>query len=320
VINTDEWKFFKEAKRIKTTVERDLFHAEDSGLLSLYLNPMETINIPFKYDPFANGDFAETSRAFEIKAIFKRSDTDEPLSILEVLVQNRGHALDNTFRWFCEENSRCVKLLKLQSDKRIMALRSTDPSVLCSLKNSPNGGQELLITCYAPESPFCRDFIVMMYSDRYFYNQSATWGFSIHGMQKLNIDAIQAQTSKIPLILRQPKDRNTLISFYSSSECMLVTPSGDAISNDIHLLNELKAVLVPNFSGKQTMLITAVDLNLRKLLNVWMMVVRSQEPNIVKSYEIELPLGQQTAIIKVYFLRKLHNLDEYKIYFSENIR
>jgi hypothetical protein len=46
-------------------------------------------------------------------------------------------------------------------------------------------------------------------------------------------------------------------------------------------------------------LITAVDSNLRKLLNAWILMVRSQEPNIVKSYEIEIPLGQQTAVIKV---------------------
>lgn len=49
------------------------------------------------------------------------------------------------------------------------------------------------------------------------------------------------------------------------------------------------------------MLITAVDGNLRRLLNAWILSVRAQEPNIVKSYEIEIPLGQQSAIVKVNF-------------------
>lgn len=67
--NADEWKFYKDAKRIKSPVERDLFHSEDSGMLSLYLNALETVNIPFKYDPFVGQYQMETSpnQAFEIK-------------------------------------------------------------------------------------------------------------------------------------------------------------------------------------------------------------------------------------------------------------
>lgn len=74
VTNTDEWKFFKEVKKIKTPVERDLFHVEDNGILSLYLNPMETVNIPFKYDPFTNQYSSSESpqnQTFEIKVCVK---------------------------------------------------------------------------------------------------------------------------------------------------------------------------------------------------------------------------------------------------------
>lgn len=68
VTNTDEWKFFKDTKKIRLPVERDLFHVEDNGMLSLYLNSMETINIPFKYDPFTGSQSdISLNQAFEIK-------------------------------------------------------------------------------------------------------------------------------------------------------------------------------------------------------------------------------------------------------------
>lgn len=176
VTNTDEWKFFKETKKIRTPAERDLFHVENNGMSSLYLNSMETIHIPFKYDSFVNSHMTDVSnKAFEIKVIFKRSDTEEPLSILELLsrpytissnficlVQSRRYAIENSFRWFNEENVRCVKLFRLHTQKRVAALRSTDPNILCSLRNAPGGGQELLITVIFKENSVIFLFSVML--------------------------------------------------------------------------------------------------------------------------------------------------------------
>ncbi len=67
VTNADEWKFFKQSNRLRTPLERDLFHIETDGTISLFLNAMESVHIPFKYDPLGHGNFEVTSETFEVK-------------------------------------------------------------------------------------------------------------------------------------------------------------------------------------------------------------------------------------------------------------
>jgi hypothetical protein len=170
----------------------------------------------------------------------------------------------------------------------------------------------------------------MMYADRYYYNQLASWGFSLHGMQKLNVEAIQAQTSKIPLVLRF--DVHNLLDAYNAyidldnrenqirSLFSTVHPNVWSLRQQTAKLQAttLSMTLMPfwfpifrvskqffrfitntTILGKRTILISAVDSNLRRLLNSWLLVARVQEPNIVKVFEIEIPLAQQSAILKV---------------------
>ncbi|KAI6219147.1 Nephrocystin-4 [Aphelenchoides fujianensis] len=303
ITNADEWKFFKEANRLKTTVERDLFAVEPNGGLSVYLNALESLHVPFKYDPFGRGPpFDVHSEPFVIKAIFKRADTGEPLAILELFVQSRGHTWERSFRWFHEENARCSKLLRLQGIKgnqKIAAIRCSDPHVLCSVRNAANGNQELLITCYALDAPNMREFVVLMYADRFFSQLLACWGFSLHATQRLNVEGVQAQTTKIPLFLKPPNIPDAVIEFKTSSDCATVVPSGPLALENPHVLNDVKLVIVPNFSGRRSILITAVERNARRLLNSWTVVCDVREPNVVKTYEIRLPAMRETITKRI---------------------
>ncbi|KAI6236953.1 Nephrocystin-4 [Aphelenchoides besseyi] len=320
VTNTDEWKAFKDANKLKTSVERDLFHVESNGMKSVYLNALESLNIPFKFDLFARGPPLEsTTEAYEIKIIFKRAETGEPIAILEVLIQSRGHTWDTSFRWFHEENARCSKLLKIQGIKgnqKVTAIRCTDPHVLCSIRNAPNGGQELLITCYAPESPLCREFLVLMYADRYFGTQLTSRGFALHGMQRLNVEAVQGQTTKIPLFLKPPNDPEMLIAFKSSTDCATVIPTEPIALTSSQPLNDLKLLILPTFSGKRTFLITAIEMKLRKLLNAWIVFVNVKEPTIAKTYEIEITNSTADIAKKIQFTNEYPVERNYRFYTS----
>lgn len=66
--NADEWKYFKSVNNLKTPLERDLFHFEDTGEISLFMTAMESIHIPFKYDSFDFGTFSQDP--IEIKVFF----------------------------------------------------------------------------------------------------------------------------------------------------------------------------------------------------------------------------------------------------------
>uniref|UniRef100_A0A914EFR8 Nephrocystin-4 n=1 Tax=Acrobeloides nanus TaxID=290746 RepID=A0A914EFR8_9BILA len=249
ITNADEWKFFKAANNLKTPLERDLIQFEDTGEISIFLNAMETVHVPFKYDPFYVMDSREPMSIlldpFEIKAIFKRADTGEPFSIFELTVQHHRHILGNSLRWFHEESTKVSKLIRIhgiRENRRVLHVRTTDSTVLCSLRNSPNGGQELLVTCHANEAAQVKTFLVMF-----------------------------------------------------SSEALTVMPSQPFVSTP-QFLNDIKGRLKPNFSGQRTIIVTVVDVNLRRLLYAWLLNTIVCEPNILKTFEVKIPLTETKTI------------------------
>lgn len=58
IVDTREWRHFKELSKTLTPLEEDMFHLEGNTLRpQVYLRPKETVYIPFKYQTF-NADHA----------------------------------------------------------------------------------------------------------------------------------------------------------------------------------------------------------------------------------------------------------------------
>lgn len=53
VLDSQEWRYFKEATGLHTPLEEDMFHLRGSLAPQLYLRPRETAHIPFKYQNFS---------------------------------------------------------------------------------------------------------------------------------------------------------------------------------------------------------------------------------------------------------------------------
>lgn len=74
VTNVDEWKFFKDMHNLKTPLERDLFNFEEKkeNSATMLLNGMESVYIPFKYDPHQVNVSkpSEEWQSFEITVIY----------------------------------------------------------------------------------------------------------------------------------------------------------------------------------------------------------------------------------------------------------
>ncbi|KAI1719531.1 nephrocystin-4 [Ditylenchus destructor] len=299
VTNVDEWKFFKDMHNLKTPLERDLFNFEEKkdNSATMLLNGMESVYIPFKYDP-NQGSASKPSeewQSFEITVIFKRVETNEPISILKVTIENRNFYLTSSYRLFHEERKKVSKLLRIQGikdNKRVLALRSSDPTVLCSLRNRAGGGnQDVLVTCYTDNVDTDKSFLVLLYGDRFYSVLLAVWSFTIHSVHRMNVEVIQAQTTKIPLIIRPFPASDLLLRLHSSSNQINFFPNQPFISNQ-QSLSDIQALLHPNFSGSRMFAVTLVDANLMRLISCWLINAIVGEPNIVKTYEITIPLAE----------------------------
>lgn len=58
ILDSQEWRYFKEATGLHTPLEEDMFHLRGSLAPQLYLRPRETAHIPFKYQNFSVGPLA----------------------------------------------------------------------------------------------------------------------------------------------------------------------------------------------------------------------------------------------------------------------
>lgn len=58
ILDSQEWRYFKEATGLHTPLEEDMFHLRGSLAPQLYLRPREKAHIPFKYQNFSVGPLA----------------------------------------------------------------------------------------------------------------------------------------------------------------------------------------------------------------------------------------------------------------------
>lgn len=61
-----EWKYFKDAAKLHTPVEEDMFYLRGSLAPQIFLRPRETAHIPFRYQTFSGGPpaLAQVRRPF----------------------------------------------------------------------------------------------------------------------------------------------------------------------------------------------------------------------------------------------------------------
>ena len=184
--------------------------------------------------------------------------------------------------------------------KRISFVTSPDPSVLLQLRNSPSGLQELLFTAHSLSSPLVKSLYIFFYSDKYRSTILSAWKIYLHSTQKLTVEGIQAQTTKINFFLKQPEQSDSLVQFHSTSEALTIFPHQPFVANP-SALSEVQGYFTPNFTGRRLAVVTAVNVNTRDLLNSWMLQSAVSSPNVVKTYEIILPLHGTKITKKVSF-------------------
>lgn len=60
ILDSQEWRYFKEATGLHTPLEEDMFHLRGSLAPQLYLRPREAAHIPFKFQSFSVGPLTPT--------------------------------------------------------------------------------------------------------------------------------------------------------------------------------------------------------------------------------------------------------------------
>ncbi|VDL73728.1 unnamed protein product [Nippostrongylus brasiliensis] len=202
VTDIDEWNFYKRVNSLETPTEKNLI-LQNAGRLEIFLKPMEAVMVPFLYDDLKATKQPE-GQTTSTKVLFRRWDNMSAISILDLRVERRSYALNETYRFFNEAASNCERIIKIRGipkDRRVGSVRCLDPSAKVLLQNR-NVEQELSVTAFAGESTTIRTLLVLLYGDRYGYRLLSTWRIVIHSLQRIDLHSTMGQSMNVPITLK----------------------------------------------------------------------------------------------------------------------
>ncbi|XP_019367160.1 PREDICTED: nephrocystin-4 isoform X4 [Gavialis gangeticus] len=323
IVDTREWRHFKELTKTVTPIEEDMFHLGDNARPQVYLRPKETVHIPFKYQTFSIDPIVMMQGPAEVK--FSK-DTDattpwtsnamltkhikvsftvsggKPLRILSVTVEPQPHVVDHTFRFYHPEMTFLKKSLRLPPWHTIpgapagvpggepeMYVRCSDPNIICETKKmGPGEPQDVFLKVAGGPSPQIKKFFVAIYTDAWLATPLQIWQFYLHSLQRVDVSCVTGQLTRLSLVLRGTQAIRKVKAYTSHVQELKVDPEGIFILPP-HGVQDLHIGVRPQKAGSKFIYLNLVDVEYHQLVSSWLVCVSCRQPLISKAFEITLP-------------------------------
>ncbi|XP_045161165.2 nephrocystin-4-like isoform X2 [Mercenaria mercenaria] len=324
VTDTREWRYFKQLYQIQSHMEEGMFTSETKAHFpEVFLRPKETVNIPFKYlsfladqsakpqgpvDPFRQTMKRNTSKPTDslrpktIKVYFKSED-EKPLAILLLKVEPQPHVIDQTFRFHSPEQTFLKKSIRLPPLESLpgapvgsgnvvhTVARCSDPNIICDTKTTqPGEPQDVFVKVPLGASPQIKKFFMAVYLDPFMARPIQIWQFYVHALQRVDVSAVEGQTSRFSLLLRGTQASRLVKCFSSHPDEMTLYPT-EQFMLAAGAVHELNVAVRPMQEGNKFFYINVVDVEFHQLVRTWLICVSSRAPMISRAFELALPVG-----------------------------
>ncbi|KAK0408976.1 hypothetical protein QR680_004268 [Steinernema hermaphroditum] len=310
VTDREEWLYLRKVNNISTTIDRDIY---DNSRTHILLKPMETVYVPFKYEHTYNTiDDDIDLTPFSVKTVFQRSG-GEPISILDLNVNPRGFVVDQSYRFFHDSEVKFQKVMKITSipnNRHVLKLRSSDPTVLLKLRHGNDGSQHVVLNTHSIASPGVKTFLVMFYGDQFHFRLLSTWQLSVHSCNRISVQTIQGQATKIPLPIKLESVPDPFVQIFGSHPSLRIDPPNAVLGSSFKEGDPPVSIFTPDKRIDQVLMVTAVDQSLRQLLSAWLIYTNVKEANITKSYNVNLPIGGTKVITRKIALENQYNIQQ----------
>ncbi|NXA52003.1 NPHP4 protein, partial [Nothocercus julius] len=326
IVDTREWRHFKELTKTATPVEEDMFQLCDGRGPQLYLRPRETVHVPFKYQTFSvepaavqqqgpaglSGGADEATCSLQkpggtltkhIEVSFHVSG-QKPIAILQVKVETQPHVVDQTFRFYHPELTFLKKAIRLPPWHTLpgapagmpggepeMYVRCSDPDVICETKHmGPGEPQDVFLKVAGGPSPQIKKFFVAIYTDAWLAAPIQMWQFYVHSVQRVDVSCVAGQLSRLHVLLRGTQALRKVKAYTSHPHELKVDPDGVFILPP-HGVQELAVGVRPRQAGSRFLHLNVVDVECHQLVSSWLLCVTCRQPLLSKAFEIALPAG-----------------------------
>ncbi|KAG7472796.1 hypothetical protein MATL_G00112680 [Megalops atlanticus] len=323
IVNSREWRHFKNLTQTMTPLEEDMFHLKENTLTpQVYLRPKETVYIPLKYQTFTSDHAAVTQgpaivhtgrsaavaqkhqsntvQAKTIKVVF-RADDGKPMAICQVNVEPTPHVIDQTFRFYHPELTFLKKAIRLPPWDNLpvragdtvpqIQVRCSDPNVICDTKKmAPGEPQDVFLKVTGGQSPQIKKFFITVFTDEWLAAPTQIWQVYVHFLQRVDISCVTGQVTWQSLVLRGTQAVRKVRCHTSHPEEVQIDPA-EVFVLPPNAVQDLQIGVGPRRAGSKFVYLNVVDVEYHQLVASWLLCVSCRQPLISKAFEIFLPVG-----------------------------
>ncbi|CAH7447913.1 Nphp4 [Phodopus roborovskii] len=326
ILDSQEWRYFKEATGLHTPLEEDMFHLRGNLPPQLYLRPRETAHIPFKYQSFSVGPLVPPQAPAEMSSekdsesgpprkcstmptkhakVLFRTESGRPIAVLCLTVEPQPHVVDQVFRFYHPELTFLKKAIRLPpwhtlpgapvgmpGDDPPVHVRCSDPNVICEAQNvGPGEPRDVFLKVASGPSPEIKDFFVIIYADRWLAEPVQTWQVCLHSLQRVDVSCVAGQLTRLSLVLRGTQTVRKVKAFTSHPQELKTDPAGVFVLPP-HGVQDLHVGLRPRRSGSRFVHLNLVDMDYHQLVASWLVCLSCRQPLISKAFEITMAAGE----------------------------
>ncbi|EDL14942.1 nephronophthisis 4 (juvenile) homolog (human), isoform CRA_c [Mus musculus] len=332
ILDSQEWRYFKEATGLHTPLEEDMFHLRGSLAPQLYLRPRETAHIPLKFQSFSVGPLAPTQAPAEVitekdaesgplwkcsamptkhaKVLF-RVETGQLIAVLCLTVEPQPHVVDQVFRFYHPELTFLKKAIRLPpwhtlpgapvgmpGEDPPVHVRCSDPNVICEAQNvGPGEPRDVFLKVASGPSPEIKDFFVVIYADRWLAVPVQTWQVCLHSLQRVDVSCVAGQLTRLSLVLRGTQTVRKVRAFTSHPQELKTDPAGVFVLPP-HGVQDLHVGVRPRRAGSRFVHLNLVDIDYHQLVASWLVCLSCRQPLISKAFEITMAAGDEKGTNK----------------------
>uniref|UniRef100_A0A452SHK5 Nephrocystin 4 n=1 Tax=Ursus americanus TaxID=9643 RepID=A0A452SHK5_URSAM len=299
-----EWKYFKDAAKLHTPVEEDMFYLRGSLAPQIFLRPRETAHIPFRYQTFSGGPPALVQAGAAHTVLFRGSG-GKPLAVLCLTVETQPHVVDQVFRFYHPELTFLKKAIRLPpwhtlpgapvgrpGEEPPVHVRCSDPNVICETQNvGPGEPRDVFLKVASGPSPESKDFFVTVYTDRWLATPIQIWQVHLHSLQRVDVSCVTGQRTRLSLVLRGTQTVRRVQAFTSHPQELKMDPKGVFVLPP-HGVQDLHVAVRPRRAGNRFIHLNLVDVDYHQLVASWLLCLSCRPPLISKAFEITLAAGE----------------------------
>ncbi|KAL1776427.1 nephrocystin-4 isoform X1 [Sigmodon hispidus] len=326
ILDSQEWRYFKEATDLHTPLEEDMFHLRGSLAPQLYLRPRETAHIPFKYQNFSVGSLAPPQAPADVSSeknlesgllkkcsamptkhvkVLFRAESGRPIAMLCLTVESQPHVVDQVFRFYHPELTFLKKAIRLPpwhtlpgapvgmpGEDTPVYVRCSDPNVICECQNmGPGEPRDVFLKVASGPSPEVKEFFVIIYADRWLAEPVQTWQVCLHSLQRVDVSCVTGQLTRLSLVLRGTQTVRKVKAFTSHPQELKTDPA-DVFVLPPHGVQDLHVGVRPRRAGSRFVHLNLVDMDYHQLVASWLVCLSCRQPLISKAFEITMVAGE----------------------------